>query len=91
VNEYARTKASAKIAATHGAHYSFGCLASRADRFPKIIREQFVKMHQDHDVLQEILDCAREDLKDPKGLPHEPPKLGALNIKQVLDAEYAFA
>jgi hypothetical protein len=50
-------------------HDSFGCLASRAERFREIILGQFVKLCQDHDVLQEILDCAREDMEDPKGLP----------------------
>jgi DNA-directed RNA polymerase len=34
-------------------HDSFGCLASRAERFRRIIREQFVKLYEDHDVLQE--------------------------------------
>ena len=71
-------------------HDSFGCLPSRAERFRKIIREQFVKLYEDHDVLQEILDRARADLKDPKGLPAKPPDRGLLDIKQVWDAEYAF-
>jgi hypothetical protein len=54
------------------------------------IREQFVKLYQDHDVLQEILDCAREDLEDPKVLA-DKPKYGDLDIEQVRDAQYAFA
>jgi Autographiviridae RNA polymerase len=73
-------------------HDSFGCLASRVERFRKIIREQFVKLYQDHDVLQEILDCAREDLgENAKGLPAKPPDRGLLDIKEVLGADYAFA
>ena len=50
-----------------------------------------MKLYEDHDVLREILDCARADLKDPKGLPDKPPARGSLDIKKVLDAEFAFA
>ena len=79
------------IKAVATVHDSFGCLPSRDERFRKIILERFEKMYQDHDVLQEVLNCAREDLKDPKGLPDEPPKPCLLKIEQILDAEYAFA
>jgi hypothetical protein len=48
-------------------------------------------MYQEHDVLSEVLECARRDLKDPKGLPDKPPQQGSLDINQVLDAQYAFA
>jgi DNA-directed RNA polymerase len=37
-------------------HDSFGCLPSRAERFRKIIREQFVKMYEEHDVLAQVLE-----------------------------------
>jgi DNA-directed RNA polymerase, mitochondrial len=72
-------------------HDSFGCLPSRAARFREIIREQFVRMYQEHDVLSEVLECARRDPKEPKGLADKPPPRGSLDIKQVLDAQYAFA
>jgi hypothetical protein len=63
-----------------------------AERFRRIIREQFVKMYEDHDVLQEVLDWARKDLaENAKGLLGKPPKNGSLNVKEVLEAEYAFA
>jgi DNA-directed RNA polymerase len=52
--------------------------------------EQFVRLYQEHDVLQEVLYEARRDLKDPKDLP-DKPKPGSLDIEQVRDAEYAFA
>jgi DNA-directed RNA polymerase, mitochondrial len=71
-------------------HDSFGCLPAHAERFRQIIREQFVQMYKDHDVLQEVLDWARKDLKDPKGLPNKPPE-GSLDVERVLGAEYAFA
>jgi hypothetical protein len=43
-----------------------------------------------YDVLQEVLDWARRDLKEPKGLPDKRPERGALDIEQALDAEYAY-
>jgi DNA-directed RNA polymerase len=45
-------------------------LASRAECFRRIIREQFVRMYDEHDVLAEVLECARSDLGDnTMGLP----------------------
>jgi DNA-directed RNA polymerase len=72
-------------------HDSFGCLAPQAERFRQIIREQFVKMYDAHDVLQEVLDRAREDLGEHANkLPTKPAK-GTLNIEGVRVAEYAFS
>jgi DNA-dependent RNA polymerase len=72
-------------------HDSFGCLASKAERFRKIIREQFVKMYEEHDVLAEVLEQARKDLgENAKGLPAKPLDRGLLDIKEVLGADYAF-
>ena len=39
-------------------HDSFGCLPSQAERFRRIIREQFVRMYEEHDVLAEVLERA---------------------------------
>lgn len=70
----------------------FGCLPSRAERFREIIREEFVRMYEEHDVLAEVLAQARKDLGAvTKGLPDKPPPRGSLDIKQVRDADYAFA
>jgi DNA-directed RNA polymerase len=74
-------------------HDSFGCLAPRANRFRQIIREEFVRMYEEHDVLAEILEQARNDLskqQNKKALPKLPP-YGLLDIKEVLKADYAFA
>jgi DNA-directed RNA polymerase len=73
-------------------HDSFGCLPSRAARFRRLIREEFVRMYQEHDVLQEVLERARADLTAPdtKLMPVAPQK-GTLDIKEVLDADFAFA
>jgi DNA-directed RNA polymerase len=73
-------------------HDSFGCLPSRAGRFNAIIREQFLKMYEDHDVLAELLESARADLTPANHdkLPALPEK-GALDLKEILNARYAFA
>jgi hypothetical protein len=43
-------------------------------------------------VLDEVLNEARKELgENAKGLPAEPPTKGYLDIKGVLNAEYAFA
>jgi hypothetical protein len=43
---------------------TFGCLASRAERFRKIIREQFVKMYEENDVLVQVLEQAKNNLAE---------------------------
>jgi DNA-directed RNA polymerase len=45
-------------------HDSFDCLAAQAERFRRIIREQFVELYEKNDVLAQVLECARMDLKD---------------------------
>jgi DNA-directed RNA polymerase len=73
-------------------HDSFACLPSQAERFRRIIREQFVRLYEKNDVLAQVLECAREDLDEhTKDLPDKAPAQGSLDIKQVLDAEFAFA
>lgn len=73
-------------------HDSFGCLASRAGRFQKIIREQFVRMYEEHDVLTEVLTQAKCDLTqhNRERLPSEF-QYGDLELREVLSAPYAFA
>jgi DNA-directed RNA polymerase len=73
-------------------HDSFGCLASKATRFRGIILEQFVKMYEEHDVLREVLAQATADLTlhNRDNLP-DVPEYGPLELKEVLNAEFAFA
>jgi DNA-directed RNA polymerase, mitochondrial len=74
-------------------HNCFGCLPARAERFRKIIREQFMRMYERHDVLAEVLEQARKDLNEANAtrMPSAPPSRGSLDIKNVLDAVFAFA
>jgi DNA-directed RNA polymerase len=73
-------------------HDSFGCLAPQATRFNQIIRETFVQMYEQHDVLVEVLESASCDLTlaNRERLP-TVPAYGPLNLKEVLNAKYAFA
>ena len=49
-------------------------------------------MYEDNDVLAQVLEQARKDLgENAKGMPDEPPPIGSLDIKKVLNAEYALA
>jgi DNA-directed RNA polymerase len=82
-------------------HDSFGCLPSRATRFNQIIREQFLKMYQDHDILAELYESARGDLTTAgqERLQNElqkhgfngVPTKGSLDLTEILHARYAFA
>ena len=47
-------------------HDSCGCLPSHAERFRRIIGEQFVALYKEDDLLNEVLGEAHRDLKDPK-------------------------
>jgi DNA-directed RNA polymerase len=73
-------------------HDSFGCLPSQAERFNAIIREQFLKLYTDHDVLAELLASAKADLTEASHhkLP-ELPEQGALDLTEIIHARYAFA
>ena len=73
-------------------HDSFGCLPVHAERFNQIIREQFLKMYQEHDVLTSIQVTAKADITEANQgrLPPLPEK-GTLDLNEVLQAKYAFA
>ncbi|MGM5019253.1 DNA-directed RNA polymerase [Tardiphaga sp. 367_B4_N1_1] len=73
-------------------HDSFGCLACDAPRFLHIIRETLMRMYADHDILSELLESARADLTpaSQEKLPQLPEK-GTLELKELLNAKYAFA
>jgi DNA-directed RNA polymerase len=73
-------------------HDSFGCLAPQAAKFNKIIRAELVRMYETHDVLSEVLEQAKCDLTQHNHarLP-AVPQSGTLNLKEIENAEYAFA
>lgn len=73
-------------------HDSFGCLACDAPRMNRILRGTFLKMYTDHDILAELLESARADLTEANHhrLPALPTK-GTLDLKDILNARYAFS
>lgn len=73
-------------------HDSFGCLACDAPRMNHILRDTFLKMYTDHDILAELLESARADLTEANHhrLPELPTK-GTLDLKDILNARYAFS
>jgi DNA-directed RNA polymerase len=54
------------------------------------LREAFVEMYQDNDVLQELYDVAVAKLAEGTAVP-TPPQKGSLLIEEVLKSDYFFA
>jgi DNA-directed RNA polymerase len=71
-------------------HDSFGVHASNAATLGKVLREQFVRLYTEFDPLNDILECNKDRMTNPSRLPR-PVAKGALDIQEVLHAEYAFS
>lgn len=73
-------------------HDSFACLPNHAARMNAILREQLVAMYDDTNLLQEVWDRAACALtaSGQQRLPPVPIP-GTLDVREVLNAEYAFA
>jgi DNA-directed RNA polymerase len=71
-------------------HDSFGCHAGYAGTLARCLREQFLRMYTEFDVIGDL--CA--DFVDAAGegadLPAPPPK-GKLDLSQVISSQYFFA
>ena len=68
-------------------HDSYGTTVADAEQLFKTIRECFVKMYTEHDVLQEFADEVSHLTEQE--LPEMPSK-GSFDIKEVLNSLYAF-
>lgn len=68
-------------------HDSYGTTVAQAGQLFSIVRECFVKMYTEHDVLKEFAEevshLVNEDLP-------EPPSKGGFDINEVLNSLYAF-
>lgn len=73
-------------------HDSYGTLATDTDRLSRLIRESFVRMYREHDVLEELRQDILERLPEEarKDIPPVPPK-GNLIIDDVLRSEFFFS
>lgn len=72
-------------------HDSFGCLASQADEYREVIREQFHWLYAMNDVLGDILTETCDQIDTNCHRMPELPVKGDLDISEVLKADYAFA
>ena len=69
-------------------HDSFGVPSPQSQRLAEILREEFVKMYTENDVLWELKTTAEEKL----GIELDPPPAkGSLDLNQVLKSLYFFA
>ena len=71
-------------------HDSFGVPAADMPEFHKTIREAFVKIHTQYDLLGDLLDSMQE-IAGPDVTFAERPALGKLDIEAVKDSEFFFS
>jgi len=69
-------------------HDSYGTLAAQTGELARCLREAFVELYSDQDVLAEMREQMGAVLDDP--LPEIPPK-GDLDLTQVISSKYFFA
>ena len=69
-------------------HDSYGTHSPNMDIMSRILREAFVDMYKEHDVLQELRDHAVETIGD-SSIP-QPPLTGGLDLDRVLESNYFF-
>ena len=68
-------------------HDSYGSPLSQAQLMYDIVREQFVKMYTEHDVLSDFRECLQPLVDKP--LP-APPEKDTLDLNVVKDSQYIF-
>jgi len=69
-------------------HDSFGCHAADSALLARTLREQFVKLYEEHDVLAEF----KADIEQDLGIKlPQPPPVGELDLKAVLNSPFFFA
>lgn len=66
-----------------GIHDSFGTHPSDVDAMQRIIREQFVRLYENPNILNDFVTDVGSD--------KEPPAQGSFDVSQVLDSEYFFS
>ena len=69
-------------------HDSYGTHSPHMPIMSQILREEFVRMYQNNDVLEQLRDHACQTLNDTS-LPM-PPSKGSLDLSKVLESEYFF-
>jgi DNA-directed RNA polymerase len=72
-------------------HDSYGTVAADMDMLAACLREAFVQMYVEHNVLQEFLRDLPQEVKDEIAAKHPIPKMGELDIERIRDSEFFFA
>jgi DNA-directed RNA polymerase len=72
-------------------HDCYACLPSRAARFNRIIREEFMRLHVEWDWLAAVLAQAMHDLPAGTKLPELPPKGEGFDEEGILSSFFAFS
>jgi DNA-directed RNA polymerase len=73
-------------------HDSFGTHAADSPTLAKVLREGFVAMYENNDVLQQLYEEVIGYVGDLyPDCPPPPPTKGSLNLRSVLDSPYFFA
>ena len=71
-------------------HDSFGVHSPNAVKLGHTLRREFVRLYEDFDPLNDILAENKHNMTNPSRLPR-PVAKGPMDIKEVLNAKYAFA
>jgi DNA-directed RNA polymerase len=71
-------------------HDSFGVHASNVTTLHRVLRDCFVKLYTDYDPLEDILEFNKIRVDNPNRLP-SPVAKGPLEIKEIMNARYAFS
>lgn len=69
-------------------HDSYGAPVAQAKHMYKVVRESFIKMYTDHDVLESFRDDMKK-LSDTK-LPDFPAR-GILDLNEIIKSKYIFS
>ena len=69
-------------------HDSFGCHAARMPEMLTAIKETFVKMYQENNIIHQIYDDCCDLFGD---VTPQPPELGDFDITKVLESDYFFS
>ena len=72
-------------------HDSFGTHAADSATLARTLREEFVRMYEENDVLQDLYDEVAAYVGSADDLPPPPPERGSLDLRSVLESPYFFA
>jgi len=70
-------------------HDSYGACASDCPALARILRESFIRLYSDHDVLGSLYDQLSKQWADPSECPLPPPQ-GSLDLQAVREAKFFF-